>query len=182
MELYVVKLFGPVLLECMSGTSRGTEANVLMHEPGTPAPNPPALLELLSRVSRQAGRHLDSALEQFELQSWEFDVLTTLRKAGEPYEMCPGTIGGRLDVSNSAMTNRINRLEQAGLVERHLSPENRRIIIIRLTGTGIELADRALDAHRASAEQALNRLDLDDVAALDSLLHKLSAALADTKN
>ncbi len=141
------------------------------------APSPTELLGRLSHVSRQADRHLESVLAEFGLHSWEYEVLATLRRNGEPYEMCPGTIGGHLGVSNSAMTNRITRLEKAGHVGRHLSPHNRRIVIIRLTGSGLDLVDRARTAHREAARHVLAGIPAEDVASLNSLLGELSTAL-----
>jgi DNA-binding MarR family transcriptional regulator len=139
--------------------------------------SPIELLTQLSQVSRQADRRLYSVLAEYGLQSWEYDVLATLRGDGEPYEMCPGTISGQLGVSNSAMTNRITRLEKSGLVGRHLSPSNRRIVIIRLTDQGLDLADRALRAHREAARQVLAAMPAKDVAALSRLLGELGDAL-----
>ena len=139
--------------------------------------SPTDLLAQLSRVSRQADRHLESVLAEFGLHNWEYDVLATLRRDGEPYEMCPGTIGGHLGVSNSAMTNRITRLEKSGLVGRHLSPTNRRIVIIRLTDAGLGLVDRALSAHHEAARNVLDGMPAEDVASLNRLLGELGTAL-----
>lgn len=141
------------------------------------APSPTELLGQLSHVSRQVDRHLESVLTEFGLHSWEYEVLATLRRDGEPYEMCPGTIGGHLGVSNSAMTNRITRLEKAGHVGRHFSPHNRRIVIIRLTDTGLDLVDRALTAYRDAARRALGGIPAEDIASLNRLLGELSTAL-----
>ncbi|TWF92948.1 MarR family winged helix-turn-helix transcriptional regulator [Saccharopolyspora dendranthemae] len=140
-------------------------------------PSPTDLLAQLTQVSRQADRHLESVLAEFGLHTWEYDVLAALRHDGEPYEMCPGTIGGRLGVSNSAMTNRITRLEKSGLVGRHLSPTNRRIVIIRLTDTGLDLVDRALSAHHEAARHVLDRIPAEDAASLGHLLGELGTAL-----
>ncbi|NHD16067.1 MULTISPECIES: MarR family winged helix-turn-helix transcriptional regulator [Actinopolyspora] len=136
--------------------------------------SPIAVIGWLTTASRQIERRLSAVLTEYDLQSWEFDVLATLRTDGEPYEMCPGTIGGHLRVSNSAMTNRINRLEEAGLVERHFSPHNRRIIIIRLTEQGVEVTNRAMNAYLAEGRNALEALSREEVDQLCGLLRKLS--------
>ncbi|ASU80392.1 MarR family transcriptional regulator [Actinopolyspora erythraea] len=136
--------------------------------------SPMSVIGWLTTASRQIERRLSAVLTDYGLQSWEFDVLATLRTDGEPYEMCPGTIGGHLRVSNSAMTNRINRLEEAGLVERHFSPHNRRIIIIRLSERGIELTDRAMECYLNEGRSALEALTPQEVDQLCGLLRKLS--------
>ena len=68
-----------------------------------------APMEVLSRVSRLA-RHLDRARSQaFEthgLESWEFDVLAALRRAGAPYQLSPGKLLKETLVTSGTMTNR----------------------------------------------------------------------------
>ena len=77
-------------------------------------------LQVLSRVSRLA-RHLDRArravFADHDLESWEFDVLTALRRAGSPYQLSPGRLLRATLVTSGTMTNRIDRLAAAGLVE-----------------------------------------------------------------
>lgn len=171
----LIELFVGVTSSRMTGAaadaSRASDGSA-----GT-TPRPADLLAQLSQVSRQADRHLESVLAEFGLHTWEYEVLAALRRNGEPYEMCPGTIGGHLGVSNSAMTNRITRLEKSGLVGRHLSPTNRRIVIIRLTDAGLDLVDRALSAHHEAAGHALEAMPAEDVSSLSRLLGELGTAL-----
>lgn len=143
---------------------------------------PMAVFELLSRASRQVNHRLARVLTEYDLQSWEFDVLATLRTDGAPYEMCPGTIGGHLGVSNSTMTNRINRLVQSELVERHFSPHNRRIIIVRLTEKGIELVDRAMSSYISEGKKALESLTTNETDQLCSLLRKIGSTPHEESN
>ena len=105
-----------------------------------------APLEVLSRVSRLA-RHLDRARRAVflahDLESWEFDVLTALRRAGTPYQLNPGQLLKATLVTSGTMTNRIDRLTAAGLVERHPDPQDKRGVQVRLTGTGQKRVDAA---------------------------------------
>ncbi|MGP3969509.1 MarR family winged helix-turn-helix transcriptional regulator [Streptomyces sp. 6N223] len=104
-------------------------------------------LEVLSRVSRLA-RHLDRARRQVfaehRLESWEFDVLTALRRAGSPYQLSPGQLLTQTLVTSGTMTNRIDRLARKGLVERLPDPSDRRGVLVRLTASGQRHADEAL--------------------------------------
>ncbi|HEX3812169.1 MAG TPA: MarR family transcriptional regulator [Mycobacteriales bacterium] len=103
-------------------------------------------LAVLSRVSRLA-RHLDRArratFAAHDLEAYEFDVLTALRRAGPPYELSPGELIAQTLVSSGTMTNRIDRLQQRGLVERRPDPADGRGVRVRLTGAGRGLIDGA---------------------------------------
>ena len=106
-----------------------------------------APMAVLSRVSRLA-RHLDRARRQaFEshgLESWEFDVLAALRRAGAPYRLSPGRLLKQTLVTSGTMTNRVDRLAARGLVERLPDPSDRRGVLVQLTGTGRDAVDAAM--------------------------------------
>lgn len=107
-----------------------------------------APLHVLSRVHRLA-RHLDrarrTAFAEHGLETWEFDVLTALRRAGAPYQLSPGALLRATLVSSGTMTNRIDRLERAGLVRRSPDPHDRRGVLVRLTARGRDRVDAALE-------------------------------------
>jgi DNA-binding MarR family transcriptional regulator len=104
-------------------------------------------LHVLSRVSRLAW-HLDRArravFAAHEVESWEFDVLTALRRAGAPYQMSPGQLLRATLVTSGTMTNRIDRLQAGGLVQRHPDPQDKRGVLVRLTSVGRTRVDAAL--------------------------------------
>src|SRR4029077_5313491 len=104
-------------------------------------------LQVLSRVSRLA-RHLDRARRDafagHGLEPWEFDVLAALRRQGPPYQLSPGALLRITLVTSGTMTNRIDRLEQAGLVARRPDPQDKRGVLVRLTAKGTDQVDAAL--------------------------------------
>ncbi|WP_131736727.1 MarR family winged helix-turn-helix transcriptional regulator [Actinomadura roseirufa] len=114
-------------------------------------------LHVLSRVSRLA-RHLDRARRAVfvahDLEPWEFDVLTALRRAGRRYELSPGRLLRATLVTSGTMTNRIDRLAAAGLVERHPDPQDKRGVLVRLTPAGLTRVDAAF-ADLLDREQAI---------------------------
>jgi DNA-binding MarR family transcriptional regulator len=114
-------------------------------------------MQVLSRISRLA-RHLDrerrSAFAAHHLESWEFDVLAALRRQGAPYELSPGALLRATLVTSGTMTNRIDRLEEAGLVSRRPDPQDKRGVLVRLTTAGQARVDATL-ADLLGAEQAL---------------------------
>lgn len=103
-------------------------------------------LHVLSRISRLA-RHLDRArravFAAHDLEPWEFDVLTALRRAGHPYQLSPGRLLRATLVTSGTMTNRIDRLEAAGLVRRLPDPTDKRGVQVRLTDKGRARVDAA---------------------------------------
>src|SRR6476619_6658381 len=106
-------------------------------------------MEVLSRVTR-LGHHLDRARRQsfseHDIESWEFDVLAALRRAGAPYELSPGRLLKETLVTSGTMTNRVDRLAARGFVERYPDPEDRRGVIVRLTAEGKTAVDGAFEA------------------------------------
>jgi DNA-binding MarR family transcriptional regulator len=103
-------------------------------------------LQVLSRVSRLA-RHLDiarrSAFAAHGLESWEFDVLSALRRAGPPFQLTPGALLRATLVTSGTMTNRIDRLAAAGLVSREPDPRDRRGVLVTLSDRGKTVVDAA---------------------------------------
>jgi DNA-binding MarR family transcriptional regulator len=104
-------------------------------------------LQVLSRISRLA-RHLDiarrGAFADHELESWEFDVLSALRRQGPPFQLTPGALVRATLVTSGTMTNRVDRLAAAGLVRREPDPRDKRGVLVTLTGQGVARVDAAL--------------------------------------
>jgi DNA-binding MarR family transcriptional regulator len=104
-------------------------------------------MHVLSRVTRLA-RHLDLARRQafaaHDLETWEFDVLSALRRAGKPNELSPGRLIRETMVTSGTMTNRVDRLTTKGLVARLPDPADRRGVLVRLTPEGRARVDAAL--------------------------------------
>jgi DNA-binding MarR family transcriptional regulator len=135
-------------------------------------------LHVLSRVSRLA-KHLDrarrAAFAEHDLEPWEFDVLTALRRAGKPYELSPGALLRATLVTSGTMTNRIDRLAQAGLVRRRPDPEDRRGVLVTLTETGLTRVDSAFSDLLRREHDLLGSLTPDDQHTLAALLRTLLA-------
>ena len=104
-------------------------------------------LQVLSRISRLA-RHLDiarrGAFASHDLEAWEFDVLSALRRQGPPFQLTPGALVRATLVTSGTMTNRIDRLAAADLVRREPDPSDRRGVLVTLTAAGADRVDAAL--------------------------------------
>jgi DNA-binding MarR family transcriptional regulator len=135
-------------------------------------------LQVLSRVSRLA-RHLDrartAAFARHGLAAWEFDVLSALRRQGSPYQLSPGALLRATLVTSGTMTNRIDRLADAGLVARRPDPEDKRGVLVTLTPRGLAAADAALADLLQRERELLFGLDLAQQRELAGLLRVLLA-------
>jgi DNA-binding MarR family transcriptional regulator len=133
-------------------------------------------MEVLSRVTR-LGHHLDRARRQafaeHRIESWEFDVLAALRRAGTPYELSPGRLLKETLVTSGTMTNRVDRLAGRGLVERLPDPTDRRGVLVRLTASGRRTVDGALEGLLRREQDLLAGLDAADQERLAALLRSL---------
>jgi DNA-binding MarR family transcriptional regulator len=133
-------------------------------------------LEVLSRVTRLA-RHLDrarrTAFAEHGLESWEFDVLTALRRAGAPYQLSPGQLLTQTLVTSGTMTNRIDRLTAKGLVQRLPDPDDRRGVLVRLTSTGRARIDTAMTCLLEQEHRMLAGLDKQQQQQLAAMLRYL---------
>jgi DNA-binding MarR family transcriptional regulator len=133
-------------------------------------------LQVLSRVSRLA-RHLDiarrGAFAAHGLESWEFDVLSALRRAGPPFQLTPGALLRATLVTSGTMTNRIDRLAAAGLVSREPDPRDRRGVLVTLSPRGQTAVDAAFADLLKREHALLSQLGLDQREVLAGLLRTL---------
>lgn len=134
-------------------------------------------LQVLSRVGRLA-RHLErarrTAFAASDLELWEFDVLSALRRAGAPYQLSPKALLQQTLVSSGTMTNRIDRLVTRRLVERRTDPNDGRGILVVMTEHGRERVDAAISTLLDAESELLDRLPKADQERLSALLRKLS--------
>jgi DNA-binding MarR family transcriptional regulator len=134
-------------------------------------------MEVLSRVTRLA-RHLDIARREAfagqALETWEFDVLSALRRSGPPYQLSPGQLLRETLVTSGTMTNRVDRLASRGLVERLPDPADRRGVLVRLTEAGRTSVDAALDQLLTRERLLLDGLSAADSRQLAALLRVLT--------
>ena len=132
------------------------------------------LSEAAERVMRE---HMNPLFARAGLQAGEFDVLATLRRAGAPYTLSPTQLYEAMMISSGGMTDRLDRLERAGLVMRRPDLKDRRGKLIVLTEPGKRLIDETIGRHVANEERLLLSLSEAEQETLDALLKKLIAAL-----
>ena len=115
--------------------------------------SPQGVIGRLHRVGALLTDQLIAVYQRFGLGEGEFDVLATLRRAGDPFERAPGELASFTMVTTGAMTKRLDRLEAAGLVTRRPSTADGRSRVVALTPAGRELIDEAFAAHMRNEQQ-----------------------------
>jgi DNA-binding MarR family transcriptional regulator len=134
------------------------------------------LLGRLFRAAHLADAALAGGIAGYELQPGWFDLLAALRRAGAPYELNPTELMRSTMLSSGGMTKRLDRLVEAGLVERRPNPSDRRGTLVGLTRKGKAIMDEAIVTHVANEERLLERLSAPQRRALDDGLRALLAA------
>jgi DNA-binding MarR family transcriptional regulator len=140
--------------------------------------SPIEVIGRVSRLSRLIDRRLAENFARFGLENWMYDVLATLRRSGEPYELTAGDLMRDTMVTTGAVTNRIDRLEQRGLVERATSSDRRKVMV-RLTEHGLDTVDEVVTAHMATERELLGSLSLRQEHDLATMLRAMLLALGD---
>ena len=135
--------------------------------------SPTHTLQRITRLSLLQAVSFARVFERYGVSFGEYLVLAALRRAGPPYRMNPTTLFNSVILSSGAMTNRLDRLEALGLVERHPDPTDRRGRLVELTDRGRELVDTAVVEHLANEERLLGALDAGEREQLAGLLRRL---------
>ncbi|WXL26263.1 MarR family transcriptional regulator [Ectopseudomonas mendocina] len=131
----------------------------------------------LQRCAALLHNKLENTFQNFGITMSEFDVLAALRRGGAPYCLSPTAIFSTLMITSGTMTYRLQRLEKAGLVTRQPDPQDARSMLAQLTEAGLELIDRAIEAHVENEREILKLLKPQDVELLNNQLAELLGAL-----
>ncbi|MGH9287262.1 MAG: MarR family winged helix-turn-helix transcriptional regulator, partial [Acidimicrobiales bacterium] len=129
-------------------------------------------------LSRLVDRRLAENFGRYGIENWMYDVLATLRRSGEPYELTAGELVRQTMVTTGAVTNRIDRLEERGLVERTRT-RDRRKVVVRLSAPGLDLVDEVVHAHLATEREILAALSPRQQHELARLLRTALLSLGD---
>ena len=140
--------------------------------------SPIGVIGRVSRLSRLVDRRLAENFARFGIENWMYDVLATLRRSGEPYALTAGDLVRQTMVTTGAITNRIDRLEERGLVER-AGTDDRRKVLVRLTAKGLDLVEEVVVAHMATEREILAALSPRQQDELARLLRTTLLALGD---
>ncbi|MEV5832496.1 MarR family transcriptional regulator [Nocardia sp. NPDC052112] len=120
--------------------------------------SPMAVLGRLTRLSQVVGAELRKTFAAHELDAASFDVLATLRRSDPPHRLTPTELMHSAMITSGGVTQRLDRLEERGLVTRARSERDGRGVQVTLTDAGRELIDKALPDHVATEARLLEPL------------------------
>ncbi|MGW6535455.1 MarR family winged helix-turn-helix transcriptional regulator [Streptomyces sp. NPDC055051] len=141
---------------------------------------PVQLFARIQRLARVVEKSAKAAAAAHGVEYGEFDVLTTLQRSGPPYALTAGALLKAAMVTSGAITNRIDRMEAKGLVERIRDDGDRRTVKIRLTDHGHDVTRAAFADHLANYGRLLADLDRELVTQTGDGLRQVLEALGDT--
>lgn len=136
--------------------------------------SPMAVLSRVDRLSHHLDRARRAAFARTDIEPWEWDVLSALRRSGEPYQLSPKILLQQTLVSSGTMTNRIDKLMQRGLVRREADPADGRSVLVTLTDLGRVHVDAAVTRLIDAEADMLSALPAAERARLAALLRHLS--------
>ena len=131
------------------------------------------IVDRINGLRRRFHRMLDETLAEFGLNSGEWKALNQLRQAEPPHRRSIGQLAAWAELSSGAMTNRVDRLEEAGFVTRVPDPNDRRGVLVELTDAGHKVWEDSLRAGAQNEALLAAALTADEKAQLNTLLRRL---------
>ncbi len=137
------------------------------------------IVERIGKLSRYFGHSMETTLAEYQLSHRTFRVLGRLRYQGPPYQLSAGQLADYMGLSSGAMTNRLDRLEQAGLVRRLPDPDDRRGVLVEPTEAGHAAWNRAVHTQAQRESLVASVLSESERERLHDLLRRLMGAFPD---
>ena len=141
---------------------------------------PLAIFGRITRINLYLGKHVNSFLEGHGLSLGLFDVLTALRRAGEPFRLKPTELADMTMLTSGGMTGRIDQLEELGYVKRVSDDNDRRVMFAELTPEGLQLIDMLIELHFLIESELLEGIEPKDKEELSRILMKLDNFMSRT--
>ena len=132
----------------------------------------------LRRALQHAELLRSRVLARHGVSATTLDLLVALRRSGKPYVSTPSELARLLVLTSGGVSQRLERLETEGLVERRMSASDRRVVNVHLTDAGLATLDRLIEEYMAHEERMLSGLSEREMTQLGRLLVKLDASIA----
>lgn len=139
--------------------------------------SPMGPLGRLKRCNMLLEPRIEAAFTPHGLVRWEFDMLATLCRSGEPYCLSPTKLFSTLMITSGTMTHRLKLLEARELIARKPNADDARSMLVQLTPKGLALINNAVEDHVDNGRDILSRLTPQTLAELDNALSIFMRAL-----
>jgi DNA-binding MarR family transcriptional regulator len=142
-------------------------------------PTTEGIVERIQNLYKDFDRSMEETLAKYDLDRRAFHLIGRLRSYGPPYRRSPGQLAGDMRLSSGAMTNRLDRLEAAGLIRRLPDPNDRRGQLIEPTEKGHAAWDRTVGTQAEREQRIASVLTATEREQLHRLLRRLMQAFPD---
>jgi len=132
-----------------------------------------AAVHRIQRIVKSVRRSMEETLKEYGLSHGEWGILGNIRLAGPPYRSSPGQLSKDEWLSSGAMTNRLDKLEEAGLVQRLPDPDDRRALLVELTEKGHKVWLESVGVQASKEAAIAAALDRKELKELNGLLRKV---------
>ena len=139
------------------------------------------IVERIQHLNKRFEHAMNDTLAQFDIDKGEWQVLTVLRRSGEPYRLSPGALAKVMGLSAAAMTNRLNQLESRGLVRRLPDADDRRAVKVELTPEGWQRWQDSVGVQAEKEAFVASALTQSEKSTLNELLIRLMLQFEDGK-
>jgi DNA-binding MarR family transcriptional regulator len=139
-------------------------------------------MELGKRIHRLGGRLQEAVRNEtaaLGLTPAEFDVLSALRRTGEPYALKPSELASRLLLTSGGTSNVLRRLHQDGLIERAADAADARVAWVKLSPKGVKVAEKIVRAVTGAQARLFGAADEALVVEAADRLREVLVALGD---
>lgn len=144
-------------------------------------PEVEGVVSRMSTIGTYLKRTFDDTVSDYGLNHGEYRLLLRLATRTKDHRISAGDLSRMLALSSGAMTNRLDRLETAGLIRRVPDPRDRRGVLVELTEQGKERIDAAVIDQAAKEIDSLSVLTAKERTTLNNLLRKVLSSLEATE-
>jgi DNA-binding MarR family transcriptional regulator len=135
------------------------------------------LVSRIHKISRYIDRAMSETASEFGLTVSDWELMSSLRRQGPPYRLKPSQLCTDMMMSSGAMTARLDKLEQEGLITRTKDPDDRRGVIVELTEKGRDLWGEAVDVQAAKEKMFADALTDREKQLANNMLRKMLITL-----
>ncbi|AZG36763.1 MULTISPECIES: MarR family winged helix-turn-helix transcriptional regulator [Shewanella] len=132
----------------------------------------PEILKI-HRIHQHLQQNLTKVVERYGLQSADFSALETLRKEPPPHCLSATALSHSMLFSSGGLTKLLNRITNAGFIERVDNPQDKRGKLVQLTEKGKSLIGKVIVELHQQEQEKMAFLSKNEKTALNVLLNKI---------